>query len=349
MLLMFVVEGIFRWAEYDFARGQEETYTAYPIFYRQPRVPLGDIFFRRTGPDSWTGNVLRSAYVLQGGTDDTFTDVPSVTITYDSEGLRNPVGLSDWDVVVVGDSFVELGHLAYRDLFTTQLANLLGWSVKNVGVSYSGPSTYVAYLEHFGLAPGTRHALMVFFEGNDLVDLEREIQARRRYTATGQREERAITPQTSFLRALYHFFRQQVQPPETRAFFGEEQVTLHYRPPFRVELSDHVQDALNSTLKDWATVATTHTVRPWLVYMPCKRRVLDGYVRGNIPAWEPSDLPVYMEELAAKHDIAFIDLTPAMRREAARGKLTYNGEWDTHLNSYGASIVAQVLAQAIEQ
>jgi hypothetical protein len=51
-------------------------------------------------------------------------------------------------------------------------------------VSYTGPFSYVSYLRRFGGSASARHAVLAFFEGNDLGDLEREwrriCEARRR-------------------------------------------------------------------------------------------------------------------------------------------------------------------------
>ena len=51
----------------------------------------------------------------------------------------------------------------------------LGVRVKNLGVSGTGGFSHAAYLKHYGVAPSTSDAVLVFFEGNDLKDLVREL------------------------------------------------------------------------------------------------------------------------------------------------------------------------------
>ena len=362
-LCVLAVEGVFRWIGFDFEAGQQQAYEAYPPFYRQPRKPLGDVFFHRHGPAAWTGQVLAIGLRNDGGLDDAFADEPEAIITYDHDGFRNPDDLADWNLVVIGDSFVELGHLPYEALFTTHLARLLGTRVKNVGASYSGPLTYVAYLKHFGAAPSARHALMVFFEGNDLIDIEREAAWQQTFETTGERPYRTFEKQSSFLKATYRFGRQLRQgrfQPKRRfqnAYFtspgGEQAVSVHYTPPRADQVSAEALAAMDRALATWAATARTLGLRPWLVYMPCKRRVLDGHLRflddtpPALAAWQPTDLPAFIEQLAEQQGVDFIDVTPALVQETRQGRLTYNGLWDTHLNRHGTTVVARTLAEAL--
>ena len=118
---------------------------------------------------------MLSTYLKQnGGVDPAYTNEREVTITYDSEGFRNPEDLRDWKMVFAGDSFTELGYLPYEDLFTTHLGALLHTSVKNLGVGYTGTLTQTYYLKLYGKSASTTDAFLVFFEGNDLDDLLRE-------------------------------------------------------------------------------------------------------------------------------------------------------------------------------
>ncbi len=360
---ILAVEGVFRAIGFDFEAGQEDAYEAYPIFYRQPRQPFGEVFFHREGPASWTGPVLTTAFRLEGGLDDAYRDEPDATITYDTEGFRNPNTLTTWDVVVVGDSFVELGHLPYEDLFTTQLGRLLDVRVKNLGASYSGPYTYTAFLNHFGVAPRARHAMMVFFEGNDLIDLQREAAWQQTFIATGERPYRAIERQPSFLKASYRLLRRLVRGEwqHTRFFRNasvEAQGTAHaatvtYTPPEASQLSPALRTTLDEALEAWARAAQAQGMRPWLVYMPCKRRVLDSHLRFTaetphpLATWHPTDLPAFLKQRAQHYAIDFIDVTPALRRETQHGQMTYNLVWDTHLNAHGAAVVAQTLADTL--
>lgn len=363
VLTVLAIEGLFRVIGFDFEAGRERAFMAYPICYRQPRKPLGDVFFHRYGPATWTGQVLATGLRNDGGLGEAYVDEPEVTITYDAEGFRNPDTLAHWTLVVVGDSFVEQGYLPYEDLFTTQLGRLLGVPVKNAGAGYSGPLSYVAYLQHFGAAPGARHAVMIFFEGNDLIDLERETQWTHLFAATGKREYRDFKKQPSFLRAGYRFLARRMRGEHLHkrffrnAYFaaddGEVAVSVSYTPPAADAVSPSARHGLGRALAAWAATADTLGMKPWLVYMPCKRRVLHERLRfidetpQDFVDWRPTDLPAWVKQQAETHGIGFIDVTPVLLRETRQGRLTYNPIWDTHLNRRGSALVAEVLADTL--
>jgi len=292
---------------------------------------------------------------------------------YDRYGFRNPDSLSNWEVVIVGDSFVELGFLEYEDLFTTQIGKLLGIRVKNLGVSYVGPLTYVFYLERYGKAANTKHALMVFFEGNDLGDLEREARALERFTASGEREYIIIRKEPSFLKMLLSRLlprdgNTQLPFPFSpsgdktdsgeNAYFtsktGEVPVAVHYTPPGKEQITVRTQALLTSALAKWAKIAKTHGMKPWVVYLPCSLRVLHGHLRflenatKSVREWNPTDLPDFVREISLLNGIAFIDVTPALARETEDSRLTFNPVGDNHLNRDGALLVAEVIAQALK-
>ena len=147
------------------------------------------------------------------------------------------------------------------------LGRLLGVPVKNAGASYSGPHSYVAYLKHFGAAPGARHALMVFFEGNDLFDVEREAQWAQLFEITGKREYRDFIKQSSFLKAGYRFLSRLVKGDFQQdrlyrnAYFqaidGEVAVSVNYTPPGSEEVRLGTQYYLDRALAGWAETADT--------------------------------------------------------------------------------------------
>lgn len=368
LLSISIIEITLRLIEYDFER-QRSKFEAMPIYYRWPTVPIGEIFFRRHGPDVWQGKVLSTGLEGSGGLDKAYIDETEVTISYDKRGFRNPENLTDWDVVVVGDSFVELGYLPYEDLFTTHIGNLVEAKMKNLGVSYTGPLTYIFYLKQYGKSPNTKHAVMVFFEGNDIKDLLREEQALQTFKSkSSYRLLRHFAKQSSFLRASYRLLRHVVSgtPGKNEKLFqnayfinsytGEEvPVSVRYTPPSKDQLTAEQIARLEDAIFKWSEAAESLGITPWLVYMPAKRRVLDGYLRftENAPQkvadWHPTDLPDLIQDISERYGIGFIDVTPALVRETSNGNLTYNPIWDTHLNRLGSFVVAQEIADELSK
>jgi hypothetical protein len=341
-----------------------------PIFYRQPIQPVGTAFFRRPGPDRWQGQVLRPMLEFSKAQEPAYADEPKVVIDYDAQGFRNPPDLKDWDVVVVGDSFTELGFLPYDDLFTTVAGRQLKLRVKNLAVSHTGTLTQTFYLKTYGKSPATRHAVLAFFEGNDLYDISME-ESRLTLARVGSfkpAEVYKFRSERSAIRFLYESISSwkswrssravaAKKTPFANAVFhgadGDIPVTLAYTPPGTAHLPPAAVEQLDRALAGWAATARELALEPWLLYLPCKERVLHGHLTmlattpPHLANWEPTDLPALVECLCARHGIEFIDATGDLRRVTAAGVLTYNTICDTHLNKQGSLCVAGTLATAL--
>ncbi len=360
-MLVLCIECAGRTAGYDF-NNTAANWQAMPICYQQPTVPVGNVHFRRPGSATWTGKVLTARLEQFGASEsNAYADEREQTIAYDQHGFRNPDTLKDWEIVIVGDSFTELGHLPDDDLFSSRIAKALDVRVKNLGVSFTGAFNQSFFLREYGIAARTKDVVLVFFEGNDLYDIVREYRALERWKATGERDYRDVlsAKETSFMRAVGKLVANSEpgERVESNAVFtaGDDAVpvTVSYAVPNAAELDGETQTAVRAALADYAESATAHQLRPWLVYMPCKRRALhvrldspsdaDGYLAD----WRPSDLPGWVGQICEDQEIRFLDLTPLFVERTARGQLTFNHVWDTHLNRDGALLVAQSISEAM--
>ncbi len=363
LMMLGLGEAVFRLIGFDF-KGQRAAMLRLAPYYRQPRTPTGPGFFRRTGPQEWTGQVIRSWMKdlgLPGNA--TYRDEQVVTVRYDRNGFRNEEPLEDWDIAVAGDSFTELGHLPFEELFTTRLSRLTGWRVLNLGVSMTGPFCQLSYLEDYGVSPSLRQTIVVFFEGNDIYDMDWEFSAMRRFEATGQRRYRRIQKQTSMLKALGDWIlnRQEVRSSWVtrlpvflyRSHSGEIAVTISQVAPALEDLGPERHFELQTFFQRYRDFAAKHHVTPWVAYMPCKGRVLHDRLVPALPetgewVWSPTRLPSLVAAGCQKEGIRFIDLTPPLREAAeARGELVFNSMIDTHLNARGAAIVGRTLAKSL--
>jgi hypothetical protein len=359
-LFLALCEGVFRTIGFDFAR-QKDAWLRSPLFYRQPIVPTGEVFFRRPGPEEWTGQVLHTRLMQLNILPNPYSNEAVITVKYNRVGFRNLDNISDWDIVVAGDSFTELGHLRNEELFTTILGKSLNVRVLNLGTSYTGPLTQLSYLRDYGISGSTKHAFIVFFEGNDLDDLAREYKALIRWRESGQRDYREFKRQPSAARALYGLLgnwarRLGKQTDYVNAYFkslhGDIQITLTYAPLGRADISEETRHHLNYFFGEYARFRKERQITVWLAYMPSKERVLHGQVEfsngtnDKLRNWRPTDLPALISELCDQYGIKFIDLTSALIRETSRNKqLLYNSIYDAHLNSPGSLVVGQELAR----
>lgn len=362
LLVVYAIEAGARLVGHDFS-GAEQSYLRLPPYYRQPRVPVGEAFFRRRGPQQWQGQVLNEFIEQVGIAPNPYGDEQPVVVDYDAQGFRNPPDLDDWEVVVLGDSFTELGYLKHADLFTTQLSQGLGVTVKNLGVSQTASLSQATYFEEYGFAPSTKHVVVVFFV-NDLLESKLELEGLRRLQETGVRDLRLGEKQTSAFQAVRSFIRQEpaVVKRVDHATFGPERipVSAYFAPlhpdDLEPQMRASVDESLNLGLSKIARLARERGITPWLVYMPCKARVHFGQlefterVLDHVANWTPSRLPEYVAEQCAANGLRFLDLSPILTADAQdSGELLYNSIYDMHLNRRGSRIVGETLIDLLRE
>lgn len=357
-----LIEAGARLVGFDF-RGLEAARRRLPPFYQRPMAPTGEAFFRRPGPMSWRGQVIRTCLQTLGWPTDDYQNEPVITVRYDAFGFRNEPRPDEWEVAVAGDSFTELGYLSYEQLFTSRLSDHTGWRVLNLGVSHTGPLTHLHYLEAYGLRPATRHTVIVFYEGNDFDDLDRESYALSMVRTKGRYEPEEFRPQPSFLGALADWISRPDPPSPPDSLFtdavwsgpaGEVALTFENTAPASVSLDPGTIEAFKQFLVRYAELGRRRAVRVWLAYMPCKARVLHGQARltaegeANLSGWEPTDLPTFVARHCTDAGVRFLDLTPALVATLVNDQqLPYNPRYDSHLNAHGAEIVSRALAAAL--
>ena len=350
----------FRALHYDFSRWNKPDQKI-PIYYRLATVHAGEGVMRRPGPMSWTGQVLRAYMRMHGTNDAPYADEPSIVVNYDAQGFRNPTNLVDWDVVVAGDSFVELGYLPYDDLFTTIAGKQLGVRVKNLGVSGTGPISQTLYIKQYGKAASTKDAVICFFEGNDGLDMHREIAEAVRFRSEGIPAE--FRPKNSLLQAATApWFSVAAAPPPRfsvvpNAFLTSavpaRAMTVYGRAVGWDKLTVWDMDAIVYTLKSFRDTARQRGMRPWLMYIPDSHRVFHGMIHysntnSQVARFQFADFAGGLGQLCAELDIKFINTYPALRHEAETGRVPYNLIGDTHFNLEGSRIVANVLADSLK-
>lgn len=345
ILCLLLAEVLFRVVGFDFDRQRRET-SRIPVFHRLPTVPTGAVFFRRPGPQVWRGRVL-----AEGG---------EIEARYDGSGFRNPPELADWEVVVAGDGFVEAGYLPREKIFTEVLAAELGVPVKNLGLNHTGTLAQIHFLRSWGRSDGARHAVLAFNEGDDLADLRRESSALYWSQRGRPRPTRVIVPQASLTRAVLSRLGgggaagRPAPPPAANAV-----LTLPGREPVRVRVFQRVPgprsmpaqtgEQLDDVVGRWAAACRDLELRPWLLYLPAKHRVLKPYllydeeVEARVREWKPTALPALVERLAAAHGVDFVDAGPRLARATARGELVYN-RIDVHLSADGSRHLGRLLA-----
>jgi len=280
-------------------------------------------------------------------------------LRYDHRGFRNDRDMDQADVVVIGDSYVESPMLPNASLLTTRLSHRLGASVANLGTSGYGPEQELVVLKRYALALQPKTIVWVFFEGNDLSQLDPEEQ-----DASEIQDGRAIEDQywmRSLTRNLLLSSRKAVQGcvshPDymrlrgrfqdasgktTTLYFWEKLPTL--KPTDRLRL-----DRLRSILTEAYELSRQRGVRLVVAFAPAKHRVhqgLDNFepLTEEMKTWPVNELPHEVESMVKglAPQIDFIDLTQPLREAAAQGVLTYLPD-DTHWTTEGQRVAGEAI------
>lgn len=90
-----------------------------------------------------------------------------IVLTSDQNGFRNFEPREQYDLIVVGDSFAAGSHVSDDQGWAELLRRETGRSLYNLGVSGSGPRSYLNNFVYFGLDLQPRQALLMLYEGND--------------------------------------------------------------------------------------------------------------------------------------------------------------------------------------
>lgn len=350
-------EIFFRAIHFNFAPLSDEI----PIFNRPAALHIGGGILRRPGPATWRGKPLSSLIHWAWGNENAYPDEQVIEIRYDKLGFRNPPYLADWEVVVTGDSFVESGYLPYEQIFTTVAANRLGVRIKNLGVTGAGAVFETAYVKHYGKAPSTKHAVLCFFDGNDVSDLIHEVGETNFIARTGHRL--GAKSQDSLIIAIHDRLKRLHESPRYRTnlvpnailALGTRQLPVAVQPvppPRWEDLNKSTQELIAAAMMNWAETVRSQGMQPWVMCIPDIRRVFDGYFRytdTNSPMtrWQSREFGPPLSKICATNGIRFIDAFPVLREEAQAGRLPYNMFGDLHLSAHGSRVVGELLAESL--
>ena len=280
-------------------------------------------------------------------------------LRYDHRGFRNDTDLDRAEVVVIGDSYVESPMLPGDSLLTTQLSHRLRTSVANLGISGYGPEQELVVLKRYALDLQPKTIVWVFFEGNDLYQLDPEEQnlsavpdtraehdeywmrsLTRNLLLLSRKAVQGCVPHPDYLRLRGTFH--DTEGNETLLYFWERLGEL--KPTDRLRL-----ERLRSILTEAYHVSRQQGIRLVVAFAPVKHRVHQGLknfepLTAEMREWPLNELP---DEVASMlntlaPDIEFIDLTSPLREVAAQGVLTYLPD-DTHWTAEGQRVAGEAI------
>jgi hypothetical protein len=285
-------------------------------------------------------------------------------VQYDSRGFRNDHEISQAPIVVIGDSMVEWGLVPQEALTSTRLSQGLQVQVANLGQPAYGPQQELVVLRKWGLALRPKIVLWFFFEGNDLLDVQRYESFTEHWDALSKDfhsfKRRSFTSNALTLlegiAAIKHrtdgeearrrscrFVRGRTDDDKT-LYFGYEGLPLS-------EKNLASLDTAQKIFFDAQTLSQNTGVKLLFVFIPIKFRVYHEFCKfpddGYGKKWQPNDLPSRLETWHKAQGFPYLDLTAALRTAAANGELVYFSD-DGHLNAKGHEVAAETIASFLE-
>jgi len=302
--------------------------------------------------------------------------------TFAANGFRSHDSAPGANVVVIGDSYVEFG-LNENDTFPAHLQNVCGLKVKNLGRAWYGPDQYLAVLKRYGLDHGATTAVVCFFEGNDIGDIQeyqrwktgghyhgfrltRQMPFLKRYTVAVDEITRAIGKPRNNVADPHDVIppsekNQPIHPDMVELELGDQRVVAKFgynnelREPETL-LQSEIFTHLREVLEEFKEVCAGPGIELIVLYIPTKAHIYAKYTTEK--SGEPwlkikhkqiaaqGWLEQSVSQLCAKIQVRWVSLTPAFEEAARNGELLFY-PFDTHWNTEGRQLAAEVVASQL--
>ena len=230
--------------------------------------------------------------------------------TYSADGFRSNSSTSDVKVLVIGDSYVEIGEEDSLTL-SEQLKQASGLTTFNLGRAWYGPFQYLELLKRYGSRIRPQYVALCFFDGNDAEDTRQYLKWQRgksyysfvigtksfvgRYlTAFWDSYDYLLKSITLGLRSLLASIPSVSRPntmegtdlPKTSGLYpdlgliniGAQPVPMRFNywnpsRPTEELLRTEEWKAIGQLLKDYETLAAHLGIQPIIVFVPTKIEV----------------------------------------------------------------------------
>lgn len=301
----------------------------------------------------------------------------TVRISHDKNGHHNPEVPVRPEIVVLGDSWLWIGH-DWQDTFAARLEAKSGYVTYNLGVTGYGPHQYLITFKRYAADLNPSVVIFCFFEGNDMLNTENYLSWKESGSSRGLLGDVARMSQgNSFERFLERFGRAgagtlklvrrySMAPPENLVVeLNLADKTLPAainrrgdpRPPDEL-LESREWRELEKILVEFKRASVGAGALPILVFLPSKSHIYARHTRSDTP---PDHRTLRERELASENhreaaftslakklNIDLISLTPTFESKAAAGTLLYY-PFDSHWNSTARGLAADVLAKELSR
>ena len=303
--------------------------------------------------------------------------------SYTNSGFRVNSSQPPFDIVVIGDSYIEFGESDDSTL-SELLKQESGLSTLNLGRGWYGPPQYLELFKRYGSASKAQYAILAFFSGNDAEDTRQYIRWQRGGEG-GDYYSFVVGRRNFFIRYL-HAFRDtynaiihwRKQFPRTATTEGAISHAVHpdvgmiqlgglLVPMYFNYWNQHVTTSQLLEREEWKHIRTVigqfkalsvqNLIIPIIVFIPTKLEVygsqFDHQSGSRFLAKIREQLQFDMNTLGAleavsqEQGVQMVNLMPAFRALARQGKVLYH-PFDTHWNVSGRRAAAEALAKEIQ-
>lgn len=320
------------------------------------------------------GDLYLEKYKLQA-------PVINYSASYGANGFRSNSSQAPYEVVLIGDSYLEIGESDDKTL-SEQLKALSGFRTYNLGRGWYGPYQYLIILRRYAIEQSPKFVLFCFFSGNDIKDIDQYDNWRQ----GGDYYHFVLS--RSFLNCFYivlsqvaiglpkHIINswrkhinigvdQQEELNSDIGFvrIGNQELPMRFcnwNPTVSAEelLTTHAWISLRKILADFRVISYQQKIVPVIVYIPHKMEVYAELItdQSGLSFRKRLDKQLVLMDnsitafrrIATDLHIDLVDLTPAFRAFARKGELLYY-PFDTHWNLLGRQIAARLIGGRLRE
>jgi len=310
-------------------------------------------------------------YKLPPGIDTLFEAFPekpyrvrTTSLGYDDIGFRSAERNGKPVLALLGDSFTLAEGVSFEESWPVLLAERTGWNVLNFALNGYGPPQEARMLERYALPLGPRVVLWMFCPNDfgNAYDFHRALEQGEGAIAYRGRRNASITD------VVWNALRDHSYVIDSLSFISKalrhgSTVTVdtgavnfsvqwdYWKPQLSLD-DERIRQGWEWTRRD--LLQARDAVRRAqaelvVVLVPFREQVYWDLLRGKVPDWDetdpngPGDL---IRHFCQENDIRVLDLAPAFRERARRGRQLYfsgDGHWNPEGNAFAAEAIASFL------
>lgn len=290
-----------------------------------------------------------------------------VTYKSDEHGFHNPSGIwhaDAMDIIAVGDSFAHGACVPSDKSFLGLIANRYP-STLNLGIDSNGPLTLLATLKEYGRTYRPKAVLWFYYEGNDLMDLNRERLSPLLMKYLGDSFSQGLLErQDEIDRALIAYIgkAREAKQYEGKSVGWERIIKLHHLREFLALAqirfqSDGAKSDMENTLAAFATQATEQEMKLFRSVLLDAATTVGGWGGQLYFVYLPEWARYAKPELANKNREAVLGVARSLGLPIVDMHQNFSKERDplalfpfrrlNHYNAKGHQMVAERVLQAL--